>query len=167
MSSDPPEVGYTGAPDEPEPGALLDAEELAALPAIQIIAQALGQLAEFIKEAADPEDNAFDDPNAKNNAIIAAMVMTGFVPNVIASDYVEAQKHLAEIMDVLFQALRVPRQNRAAFAHGMIEGIEHRKAEEAGNIFIPTGVEVQRFSKIVRAKNGKGFRQKRRKGGRE
>ena len=161
MSTDPPEVGPTGAPDEPDPGAPLDAEELAALPAIQIIAQALGQLAQFIQTAADPDDNAFEDDNAKNNALVASMAMVGFVPNIIASDYVEAQKCLAEMMSALFGALRIPRKQHSAFAAGMIDGITAQKAEAEG-IHLPTTVEVSRYGKNLHG-NGKGRRQRKRK----
>lgn len=156
MSDLPPEVDPTGAPDENEKGApeFLDADTLKA---IDIVAQGLGQLAQFIQIAAG--DNAFEDKNATNNALIAAMAMVGFIPPVIAGDYVEAQKCLAEMMSALFGALQIPPAERAAFAAGMIQGIEAQKHVDA-NIVVPNGVDVARFSKNVQATNGKGFRRK-------
>lgn len=87
----------------------------------EIHAQSLGQLAEFIQQAA--EGDVFEHENAKNNALLSSMAMVGLVPNLIAGDYVEAQRCLAEIMGPLFDAMAIPRERQPAFAAGMIAGI--------------------------------------------
>ena len=121
-----------------------EAEENVPSPA-EITGQALCQLAECIEVAAT--ENAFMDANAHNNALVAAMAMTGFVPNILASDYIEAQKCIGEMMSALFSALGIPRAQHGAFAAGMLDGIT---AAKNGQIVRPTGVEVSTYGAQLR-----------------
>jgi len=123
---------------------------------IEIVSQALHQFAEFLKEASESaDDNCFEDPNAHNNALVSSIALLGFVPNMLASDYVQAQKCLAELMSALFTALQIPRRSHGAFAAGMLDGITAEKArEDGGGILKPSGVEVSRYGKLM-ARNGK------------
>jgi len=131
----------------------------------EIVAQALYQFADFIKEAGESEDNCFDDPNAHNNALIAAMALVGFVPHILASDYIEAQKCLAEMMSALFGALNVPRLQQGATAAGMIDGITIAKAQADGTAILkPTGIEVSRYGRMM-GRNGKRHGKNRRRKG--
>ncbi len=110
-----------------------------------IIAQALGQLAEFVQEAVEAE--AFDPastPNAHNNALLASMAMCGYVQRIIASDYVEANMCMAELMSATFGALQIPRRQQGHTAAGMIDGINASKEPQ---VRAPSPIEVSQFGR--------------------
>jgi hypothetical protein len=119
------------------------------LPAEAIVSQALMQMSDAVQAW---HETALAEPNARNNALLSSMAMVGFVPNILGSDYVEAQKCLAEMMAALFGALGVPRKNQAAFAAGMIAGINRDKEPD----IVQAGpMEVSQYGKSLRS-NGKG-----------
>ena len=129
-------------------------DELKLSPA-EIVAQALGQLAEFIQES--NEKGAFEEENAHNNALLASMACVGLVPNLIRGDYIEAQKCLAEIMGPLFDAVGVPRHEQPGFAAGMVGRIIEEKKPQ---IVKAAPMEVSQFGKSLQA-NGKGRKRRR------
>lgn len=118
-----------------------------------IIAQALGELAEYVQEAVAA--HAFNPAivkNAHNNALLASMAMCGYVQNIIASDYVKAELNIAELMSETFGALQIPPAQQGKTAAGMIDAIN---AEQEPQVRAPSPVEVSQFGRW-KENGGKG-----------